>query len=269
MKHITTIIALLLALTCRAADADTLTIAAADGDTAAIEQPQLTQSQIKTAADSLYAADQFREAAQLYSQLPPSASICYNLGNCYYRIDDMARAVLWYERASMLSPGNGDIRFNLDMARSKTIDKVTPRHELFFVSWYRTLVNIASVDTWAYLSIVAFVLGLVFLALCIFLSDITVRKVSLALCVLFMLATVMGNVCAFSQRHGLLHRTGAIVMDASAVVKSTPSATGNDLFVLHEGTRVEIRDATLNDWYEVELADGKVGWIESKQLEII
>ncbi len=247
MKHITTIIALLLSLAVNAAEPDSL----------------------RMAADSLYAADQFREAAQLYSQLPPTAAVCYNLGNCYYRADDVARAVLWYERASMLSPGDGDIRFNLDMARSKTIDKVTPRHELFFVGWYRTLVNVASVDSWAYMSIAAFVLALVFLALCIFLPGVTVRKVSLTLCVLFFLVTVMGNVCAFSQRHALLHRTGAIVMDASAVVKSTPSASGNDLFVLHEGTRVEIRDDTLNDWYEVELADGKVGWLESKQVEII
>ncbi len=247
MKHITTIIALLLSLAVNAAEPDSL----------------------RMAADSLYAADQFREAAQLYSQLPPTAAVCYNLGNCYYRADDVARAVLWYERASMLSPGDGDIRFNLDMARSKTIDKVTPRHELFFVGWYRTLVSMASVDNWAYISIAAFVLALLFLALCIFLTAVNVRKVALALCIVSLLVTVFGNVCAFSQRHALLHRTGAIVMEPSAVVKSTPSATGNDLFVLHEGTKVEIRDATLRDWYEVELADGKVGWLESKQLEII
>ncbi len=224
---------------------------------------------LKVAADSAYAREDYKEAASLYSQIEPSAAVCYNLGNCYYRSDEMAKAVLWYERAAMLNPSDGDIRFNLGMARSKTIDKVTPKHELFFVSWYGTLVNMTSVDTWGRVSILFFLLALVSLALCIALSSVALRKLSFSAFVILLALTAFGNVCAYSQRYRLLHRTGAIVMDASAVVKSTPSASGNDLFVLHEGTKVEIKDSTLKGWYEIELADGKVGWIESKQLEII
>ncbi|MCD8303099.1 MAG: tetratricopeptide repeat protein [Prevotellaceae bacterium] len=224
---------------------------------------------LKVSADSAYAAEDYHLAARLYSQAEPTAAVCYNLGNCYYRLDEMARAVLWYERASMLDPSDADIRFNLGMARGKTIDKVVPKHEIFFVNWYTSLVNVASVDEWGRLSLAFFACALVCLVLCVTLRSIVLKKISLSAFAVLLVFTVVGNVCAFSQRYRLLHRTGAIVMDASAVVKSTPSSSGSDLFVLHEGTKVEIKDSTLSDWYEIELADGKVGWIESRQIEII
>ncbi|MBQ8051019.1 MAG: tetratricopeptide repeat protein [Bacteroidaceae bacterium] len=225
---------------------------------------------LKVAADSAYAKEQFAQAAQLYQQIAregESPAICYNLGNAYYRQDDIAHALLWYERAYLLNPGDADIRFNLDMARSKTIDRVTPQHEFFFVTWWKQLINAMSADAWARLSILLFVLCLLSLAVYIYASPIWLRKVGFTLAVVLLLLTILGNVCAFGQRYRLTHRTGAIVMSSAATVKSTPSQSGSDLFVLHEGTYVSIRDNTLDDWTEISLADGKQGWIQSKQIE--
>ncbi len=255
-----------LLLTITLALTATLCVSAANAEADSLRS---VADSLRSKADSAYAKEDYHKAAALYKKLSPSAPVCYNLGNCYYRLDDMARAVLWYERASMLDPSDGDIRFNLGMARGKTIDKVVPKHEIFFVNWYTTLVNTASVDEWGRLSLAFFLCALVALALCVALRRLVLRKISLAAFVVLLLLSVVGNVCALTGRYRLLHRTGAIVMDASAVVKSTPSASGNDLFVLHEGTRVEIRDNTLSSWYEIELADGKVGWIESRQVEVI
>ena len=227
---------------------------------------------LKSAADSMYAKEDFAQAARLYHRITKvgeSAVICYNLGNCYYRQDDIAHAVLWYERASLLSPGDDDIRFNLDMARSKTIDRVTPRHEFFFVGWFRSLVNWMSADEWGRFSIVVFVLCLVFLAVYIYSHPIWLRKVGFTLSAVLLMLTVLGNICAWSQRNRLSNRDGAIVMSPSAVVESTPSASGSDLFVLHEGTYVSIRDNSLSEWCEIVLADGKQGWVERKLIEII
>lgn len=227
---------------------------------------------LKVQADSAYAHEEYEKAIQLYLKVAAKGqhpTMCYNLGNCYYRIDDMAHAVLWYERAYLLSPGDADIRFNLDMARSKTIDKVVPQHEIFFISWYHWLVNLMSVDAWAWLSLALFVLCLLALATYIFADVVWIRKCGLSLFVVLLIACVLGNVCANSQRQRFENRTSAIVMVPAATVKSTPSQSGNDLFVIHEGTRVEIRDNSLNDWLEVELADGKVGWITRKQIEVI
>ena len=227
---------------------------------------------LKTAADSAYAGEDFGQAAELYGRIAQrgeSATVCYNLGNCYYRMDDMARAILWYERASLLSPGDEDIRFNLNMARSRTIDRVVPEHEFFFVTAWRALVNRMSADDLGRLSIVLFALSLAGLAVYLYVRRVSLRKVGFTVFAAFLLLTVLGNLCALSQRSSQTQRTGAIVMASSATVKSTPSASGNDLFVLHEGTKVNIKDDTLNDWTEISLADGKQGWIERRQIEVI
>lgn len=227
---------------------------------------------LKVVADSAYAKEDFATAAKTYRKIVKqgeSAAVCYNLGNCYYRMDDIAQSILWYERAALLSPGDDDIRFNLDMARSKTIDRITPRHEFFFVTWYRSMTNWMSADDWARLSVVLFVLCLAALAVYIYGKQMWLRKSGFTLAFVLLLATLLGNICAWSQRSRQSTREGAIVMAPSVVVKSTPSKTGSDLFVLHEGTRVEIRDNSLSEWAEVVLADGKQGWVEKKQIEVI
>ena len=97
--------------------------------------PLVSTAATKTDADSLYAAEHYQQAAQCYESVLKngvSADLYYNLGNCYYRMDDMTRAVLNYERALLLSPGDRDVRLNLQMARSKTIDKIVPESEMFF-----------------------------------------------------------------------------------------------------------------------------------------
>ncbi len=227
---------------------------------------------LKVMADNAYAKDNFEKAAKTYlriAKMGESSAVYYNLGNCYYRLDDISHAILWYERASLLNPGDEDIRFNLDMARSKTIDRVIPKHEFFFVTWYHTMVNWMSADAWAYSSIILFVLCLIFLAIYIYAQPIWLRKTGFTMAVVLLFATIVGNVFAWSQNYRLKNRNGAIVMAPSAVVKSTPSASGSDLFVLHEGTYVEIRDNSLNEWSEIVLSDGKQGWIEKQQIEVI
>ena len=102
--------------------------------------PFMAVAVTKAQADSAYQQEHYQQAAQIYEQLlkrGESADLYYNLGNAYYRMDDITHAVLAYERALLLSPGDADVRFNLQMARSKTIDKIVPESEMFFVTWYR------------------------------------------------------------------------------------------------------------------------------------
>ena len=80
---------------------------------------------------------------------------------------------------------------------------------------------------------------------------------------------MVSNLFAWQQQQVLLQRTGAIIMTPSAVIKSTPSNSGTDLFILHEGTHVEITDATMHEWVEIRMADGKAGWLERSTIEVI
>ena len=234
--------------------------------------PLAASAASKAEADSAYVRGNYQEAIKGYESLlkqGASAEIYYNLGNAYYRTENITRAVLNYERALLLSPGDGDIRFNLQIARSKTIDKIVPESEMFFVTWYRSLVNIMSVDGWGRMALVSLALVIVLFLVYLFSARVWMQKVGFfgggALLVVFALS----NIFAWQQSQNLLYRKGAIVVAPSVTVKSTPAQNGTDLFILHEGTKVVITDGSMKDWREIRLADGKKGWLESKKIELI
>ena len=234
--------------------------------------PLGASAQTKSEADSAYAAGHYQKAAAIYEQLlnqGASADLYYNLGNAYYRSENITRAVLNYERALLLSPGDRDIRFNLQLARSKTIDKIVPESEMFFVTWYHSLVNLMSVDGWAMTAIVSLALLIVLFLIYLFSEEVWLRKVGFFGGFALLLVFVLSNIFANAQKQELLHRKGAIVVASSVAVKSTPARNGTDLFILHEGTKVVITDGSMKDWKEIRLADGKEGWIESKKIELI
>ena len=231
-----------------------------------------THAVTKADADAEYAKGNYVQAIKDYEELlksGASAELYYNLGNAYYRTDNITRAVINYERAHLMSPGDKDIRFNLQMARSKTIDKITPQSEMFFVTWYHSLVNLFSVDGWAYMAIVSLMVALVLLLVYLFSNHMLMRKIgffgSMALFVVFLFS----NLFAFQQKRELADRQGAVVIVPSATVKKTPAANSVDEFVIHEGTRVDITDDTMNDWKGIRLADGKEGWLQTRQIEKI
>ena len=226
----------------------------------------------KAMADSAYVRQQYQQAIADYEALLKkgvSADIYYNLGNAYYRTDNITRAVINYERALLLSPGDRDIRFNLQLARSKTIDKITPESEMFFVTWYRSLVNIMSVDGWAMMSLVSLALAIV-LALCyLFTAKVWMQKTGFFGAFLMIAVFALSNLFAWQQKDQLVNRSGAIVIAPAAAVKSTPANGGTDLFIIHEGTKVEITDSSMKEWKEVRIADGKEGWIKTSMIEMI
>ena len=234
--------------------------------------PMTANAATKADADSAYVNGNYQEAIKVYESLlkqGESAELYYNLGNAYYRTENITRAVLNYERALLLSPGDGDIRFNLQIARSKTIDKIVPESEMFFVTWYRSLVNIMSVDGWGRMALVSLALVIVLFLVYLFSSRVWVQKVGFFGGGILLVVFVFSNFFAWQQRQQLLNREGAIVVAPSVTVKSTPAQNGTDLFILHEGTKVVITDGSMKSWREIRLADGKKGWIESKKIELI
>ena len=234
--------------------------------------PMTANAATKADADSAYVNGNYQEAIKVYESLlkqGESAELYYNLGNAYYRTENITRAVLNYERALLLSPGDGDIRFNLQIARSKTIDKIVPESEMFFVTWYRSLVNIMSVDGWGRMALVSLALVIVLFLVYLFSARVWVQKVGFFGGGILLVVFVFSNFFAWQQRQQLLNREGAIVVAPSVTVKSTPAQNGTDLFILHEGTKVVITDGSMKSWREIRLADGKKGWIESKRIELI
>ena len=226
----------------------------------------------KAEADSSYVNENYQQAIQQYEQLlkvGPSAELYYNLGNSYYRMENITRAVLNYERALLLSPGDEDIRFNLQLARSKTVDKIVPQSEFFLTTWYRSVVNMLSVDGWAYVAVFCLMCAICLMLVYLFCSPVWLRKIGFFGGLLLLVGFVMGNVFAWNQKQMIDHRDGAIIMESAVTVKSTPAQNGTDLFILHEGTKVTVIDDTMDGWREVRVPDGKQGWVETSQIEVI
>lgn len=226
----------------------------------------------KKNADDEYKKENYQQAIRDYEELlkkGASADLYFNLGNAYYRTDNITRAVLNYERALQLSPGDEDIRFNLQMARSKTIDKITPKSEMFFVTWYKSLVNLTSVDGWARTSIISIAAALVLVLCYLFAHKVSLRKIGFYGAAILVVVFILSNIFAYEQKCLLTNNTGAIVISPSASLRKTPVANSENNTIIHEGTRLEIVDDTMKDWKQVKLEDGREGWVLSSQIERI
>jgi len=226
----------------------------------------------KGMGDSAYIKGDYLTAIQIYENLlqqGESAEIYYNLGNSYYKSGDIAHAILNYERALLLQPENGDIHANLQIANAKTIDKITPIPEIFFITWIKSLINSLNIDTWTKLGIISFILCLIGLGIFLYGKVITWKKAGFVGGIVLFVLTLLCNIFAFQQKKNIMIRNNAIVISPSITVRSTPSENGTSLFILHEGHKIEIKDGSMQDWKEIRLKDGKVGWVPASSIEII
>ena len=230
------------------------------------------QAMTKQNVDAEYLHGNYQQAIKDYQNILKqgvSADVYYNLGNAYYRSGNLTQAILAYERAHLLAPGDKDISFNLQFASSKTIDKITPEDEMFLVTWYKAMVNLVTVDTWASMAICSIILVVIFTLFYLFSSKMYLRKIGFFCGILFMLFFIVENLFAYQQKSSLLDRTGAIIVAPSVSVMKTPSTTGSEAFVIHEGTCVDITDKSMKGWRCIKLADGREGWLQTKQIEEI
>lgn len=227
----------------------------------------------KIAADSAYVKGDYKAAIEIYESLAAnngeSADVYYNLGNAYYKSENIAKAVLNYERALLLNPGDEDIQFNLELARSKTVDKVVPEYKFFLMEWLEGIINLLSISAWSVLAVVSFVVMLLTLLLFLFGKSVSTKKTGFIIALFSLFITIFANLSALHRYHYLTERSDAVIMEPSVTAKSTPSNSGTELFVIHEGRKVKISDDSMREWTEIELEDGNKGWIPSSSLERI
>lgn len=223
-------------------------------------------------ANLAYNEGNFEKAAATYEQILSqnlhSAALYYNLANAYFKQGELGKALLNYNRASRIAPGDEDIRHNQEYAEKMTKDSIEKIPEFFLITWLRSVRGAMSCTAWTVLSIVMLAIALVMALLYLLAQRMSLRKVgfyTMAVAVLLFVAT---SIFAISERNQLVGRSEAIVMSTAASVKSSPDRSATELFVLHEGTKVSIGETT-DGWAEVRIADGRKGWIEDKRIERI
>lgn len=229
------------------------------------------QNNLQNATDA-YSKGEYSKAIEIYENAlkenGESAAVYFNLGNCYYKMDKIGPAILNYERSLLLNPGDEDARFNLEIAKLKTTDKIEPIDLFFLTDWTRAIQNLLSTNTWSYFGICTFLLLIGCLFLFFFSRKIFLKKVGFYAGIGFLVITMASNIFAYNQKKKLTDRNTAIIFAATITLKSSPDNSGTDLFVLHEGTKVTIK-SKLGEWSEVVIADGHIGWIKSDEIVVI
>ncbi|MCK9613043.1 MAG: tetratricopeptide repeat protein [Bacteroidales bacterium] len=223
-------------------------------------------------ANKAYTENKFSVAIELYKKIISngfeSPELYYNLGNAYFKTNDYPSALLYYEKAKKLDPSNEKINYNINIANTKIIDKIEALPIPFYKRWWNVFQQWFSVDTWAILSIVFIFLFFVSLAVYLIGNTVAVRKVFFWLGIFFLVFTITSAGNAYSRYHNLQIVKEAIIFEPTVNVKSSPDAESQDIFVIHEGTKVKITDK-VGTWIEIKIANGSDGWVQESVVEVI
>lgn len=223
-------------------------------------------------AEEAYAASDYDKALEIYKSVLDkgyeSADLYYNVANCFYRKGELAPSILNYERALRIDPSHEDAKHNLSLAESKTVDNIDTLGRVFLVDWWNSFSNLTSADSWTFISIVLFIITLVSLSVYIFVRKIWVRKLGFSVAVIALFFTIISFCSAYTRYNVETSKNQAIVFSQTVTIKSSPDNSGNNLFILHEGTKVNIK-SRLGEWVEIITSDGNSGWLPANAIEVI
>ncbi|MCF6169864.1 MAG: tetratricopeptide repeat protein [Bacteroidales bacterium] len=197
-----------------------------------------------------------------------SAALYYNMGNAYFKNNDLAAAILYYEKARKLAPNDNDIAYNLGIANSMIVDKIERVPVLFYQHWWNYFYNLFNANTWTIISVLTWLALLFFIGVFVLTKSTGTKKFSFYTALLLLLLT-MGTFGLASQKYyfSKTHKE-AIVFTPTITVKSSPTPNAVDLFVVHEGTKIKIMDQ-VEHWVKIKIPDGSVGWLPEESMRTI
>lgn len=215
-----------------------------------------------------YSAGNYEDAVSHYLKIIEnkfeSGELYYNLGNAYYKMDEIGRSIYYYEKALNFIEGDEALEQNLKIARLKIIDKIEPIPRLFIWNWIDSIMKNLSIENWGWLSLALFFLVAIIFSLYILFAKRILFQFSWIFLVFFSISLII-----FITRIYLFESSEfGIIFEKKISVMSEPNLGAAELFILHEGTKIKI-NRQLNDWIEVSIADGKTGWCKSDQVGII
>ncbi len=219
-----------------------------------------------------YQQKDYQQALQAYQQILAqgyeSPELYYNIGNCYYRLNKIGKAILYYEKARKLAPNDPDIRYNLELANLRILDKVDQPPRFFLLEWWDAVKYLFSIRQLTRLLPTLFVLAVAFLILWLFIRNDRIRRLAVSVAVVLGILFVFAAYIYSLRIDELKTHREAIVLTPSVTVLSAPNEDSADVFVLHEGVKVHIEEVR-DEWAEISLPDGKVGWVKQQVLGII
>lgn len=225
--------------------------------------------------NQLYQNGEYENALEKYLAITESGfesgELYYNIGNTYYKLNNIGKAVLNYERARRFLPEDDDLLRNIDLVSMSLADRITPLPEVFYIRYWNILRRMLSISGWKVVFFAGWLFAAMNVIMLLFIRQIQTRKIlKMGLLLsgfIVLLAAAVFVSSIVMDKPGL----DGVVMEKEVRVFSEPSDTSTEVFLIHEGTKVHIKriPSTRDDWLEINLADGNVGWIQKKMIEII
>lgn len=231
-----------------------------------------TVSESFTNANTLYKKGKYQEAIELYSQVENtgkvSSELYFNLGNAYYKLNQVAPSIYNYEKALLLNPLNEDAQNNLIIAKRLTLDRIEELPKSIFQKINMNVLQKLSYNTWAIIVILlSFLASLLFL---MFYFSYTPNKKRLffTTSILSFILLAFSLVITFIQYDQAKNKIEAIVFSEEIEIKNAPTNDADVIFTLHEGTKIRVLDS-VDDWKKIKLVDGKIGWVKNNAIKTL
>lgn len=276
MKRIIYILVFYLVVLSCFAQQDTLPVAENDIKETVQSVAVASDNESLQAGIAAYNEGDFSKAIELFEDVLQenkkenlaSPALYYNLGNAYFRMNELGKARLNYERAALLDPSDRDIKHNIEYVTTRIEDKILEVDTLFLSTWFKAVQNTLTSNMWTVTGIVLFILFIGSLFAFFFTQHIVIKKASFYTGIVLLVFCIFSNIFAYRQKQNMKSKNGAIVVAASVSVLSSPDINSKELFRLHVGTKVKITKDDRN-WLEIEIDNGSVGWIQRDKIEII
>ncbi len=222
--------------------------------------------------NNFYQQKKYEQAIETYRKIIKmgyqGVPLYYNLGNAYYREGKIGYAILYYEKAHRLAPGDNDVNHNLAIANTKTIDKINTLPAFFLFQWWESLLAVFSLTGWTWLAYAFYILLLASIGFYFFAKKSGLQRFSFMAGITSLILLIITASLLIINLNRTLHVKHAIIVEPTATVKLSPDPSGNDAFIIHEGLKV-IEENHVDNWVEIKLQDGKVGWLPDKDLRTI
>lgn len=230
-----------------------------------------TEALFNRATDAYNEGD-YQQAISLYDEIlengEHSAALYFNLGNSYYKLNQIAPSIYYYEKALLLKPEDPEIKTNLAYAQNMTLDAIEVLPETGLAKIYQRIMGQLSFDQWAYTSVIFLILFVLGYLAFYFLRYATHKRIAFISSFTFLMVAIVSVLFAFMQFTQFKAEQPAIVFAEVVSVKSEPNNRSGEAFVLHEGTKVNVLEQ-LNDFKKIQLVDGKVGWVSEEDIKLL
>jgi len=197
-----------------------------------------------------------------------SPEIYYNLGNAWFKKSEIPKAILYYEKAKKLDPHNEDIIYNLELANTKIADKIEPIPEFFLKKWWKNTLMFFTEKQWVYINVTTYTILLLFIIIFFITHKKSHKQFAFFMGIIFLSLSLLTGIFGYQSSQLTHSHKTAIVFTPTVNVKSSPSDKSSTLFVIHQGTKVEVIDQ-LKNWYRIKLANGSQGWMLENDFEKI